>query len=72
MTIGDEEYPEDLEYDPRKKFVVFPEWMDGSQPRRSERQTFTIKKMVKKGQPLTLSGLIGPVTVLSTKTVPLD
>jgi hypothetical protein len=59
--IGDEELPDDGIADGR-----WPDWLINGAPRMSGRFTFTTNRYYKKGNPLLPSGLLGPVSVLST------
>lgn len=65
--IGDEQLPPDIEYG-RRFPTAFPDWLDGSVPRASDRQTFTLQQFYKEGDALLPSGLLGPVTIKTTIT----
>lgn len=61
--IGDEEYPDDLEWN-KKSLAKIPEWvLDGTGRKGPGRQTFTTYKFFKKGDKLLPSGLLGPVSL---------
>ena len=61
--IGDEQYPDDCEWD-GITIKSWPDWMAKGEPRPSkERVTFTTWKHYGKAAPLLPSGLLGPVTV---------
>lgn len=59
--IGDEQYPEDLEWN-KKSLAKIPKWvLDGTGRKGQGRQTFATYKFFKKGDKLLPSGLLGPV-----------
>lgn len=61
--IGDEQYPEDLEWD-KRSLTKLPQWIiDGTTRPSTERQAFATYKFFDKGAPLLDSGLIGPVSL---------
>jgi hypothetical protein len=60
--IGDEEEPWD-----GVKDGVWPEWLINGTARESKRYTFTTHRFYKKGDPLSESGLLGPVTIRTLK-----
>ena len=61
--IGDEQYPDDVEWD-GIRINAWPDWMLKGVPRPSkERVTFTTWKHWRKDSTLLPSGLLGPVTV---------
>ncbi|MES2276576.1 MAG: glycosyl hydrolase [Bacteroidota bacterium] len=61
--IGDEQYPDDLEWK-RRSLAVVPEWVKKGMPRlNSQRKAFTTYKFFAKDTPLLPSGLIGPVSL---------
>ena len=64
--IGDEQLPADVRY--KRYLTALPDWLDGSVPRDSERQTFTIQRFYDKNDRLIPSGLLGPVTIQTTTT----
>ena len=78
--IGDENLPEDSERNPAgsktNKVVVtlksWPEWVQQEKPSPTGRISFTTHRLWKKGDPLSPSGLIGPVRLipLATGTAP--
>lgn len=69
--IGDEQLPEDCEWN-GTTLKGWPDWMVKGQPRpSSERVTFTTWKHWQKGSKLQPSGLIGPVVLRSWVSVPV-
>jgi len=63
--IGDEQYPDDVEWD-GISIKKWPDWMLKGEPRPSkDRVTFTTWKHWRKGSALLPSGLLGPVTLRS-------
>jgi hypothetical protein len=71
--IGDEALPEDsVRYkDVRDKdgtLKAWPAWLTEGKPSPTGRFTFTSWRLWKKGDPLVLSGLLGPVTLVVTET----
>jgi hypothetical protein len=64
--IGDEALPAENEYDPRTKAIKrLPDWYLASQPKPAGgRATFTTWQHFTKDDPLTESGLRGPVRIL--------
>ena len=61
--IGDEQYPEDLEWN-KKSLAKVPQWViDGKGRPSTGRQTFATYKFFDKDSKLLPSGLIGPVSV---------
>jgi hypothetical protein len=71
--IGDEELPPDLNYPSfHRNLTEIPDWLDGSKPRPTERETFAITKFFYRGEKLQESGLLGPVVLKSSKLVILD
>lgn len=61
--IGDEQYPEDLEWN-KKSLAKIPQWvLDGSGRNADGRQTFATYKFFKKEDKLLQSGLLGPVKI---------
>ncbi|VGO12677.1 hypothetical protein PDESU_01230 [Pontiella desulfatans] len=68
--IGDEQYPDVLEYRGPTASVV-PDWLRNGTPRpATERKTVTLYKHLRKNSSLVDSGLIGPVRVLRPQIVP--
>jgi hypothetical protein len=76
--IGDEQHPQDSDYHEKdmgwyvnRGLKSWPEWMvSGTRRPSAERVTFTTWKHWNKQDALQPSGLIGPVTIRFTKTVP--
>ncbi len=71
--IGDEQYPDDCEWD-GSRLRAFPEWFLQGKPRPvPQRLTFTTWKHWTKGDPLRPSGLLGEVELIAVRkvTVPL-
>jgi hypothetical protein len=61
--IGDEQYPDDAEWD-RRSLVKIPQWVSEGTARPSTgRQAFATYKFFNKDAPLLPSGLIGPVSL---------
>ena len=72
QMIGDEELPADLKYPGfHRNLTEIPPWMDGSRPRPTERETFAITKFFFKGDALEESGMLGPVTLKTSRTLSL-
>ncbi len=64
--IGDEQQPEDCEWNPDGSLKAWPAWLLEGQPRPSAgRYTFTTWKHYHKDSPLLESGLLGPVQLKS-------
>jgi hypothetical protein len=69
--IGDEQHPADCKYNEKdmdwftdRSLAAWPDWMTNGKPRPSpKRITFTTWKHYKANDPLSPSGLIGPVTL---------
>jgi hypothetical protein len=61
--IGDEQLPEDSEWLNWETMKEWPDWFLNDEPRPSGRITFTAAKHYKKDDPLTSSGLLGPVRI---------
>lgn len=65
--IGDERFPDDLQWSGRSLLVV-PDWIDTDKPRpEPRRKTFTTYKVFNGSEALLPSGLLGPVTVWQLK-----
>jgi hypothetical protein len=65
--IGDEELPEDSERNPDGTLKQWPHWLMEDKPSPTARYSFTSWRLWKKGSPLQLSGLLGPVTIVTAK-----
>lgn len=63
--IGDEFLPQENNYDKWGELDKFPDWYKTNQPYSGKRNTFVAWKQYNKNSPLTESGLIGPVQVIS-------
>ena len=64
--IGDEEFPDDTGFT-TKGMAALPDWFTQNKPRpQSGRKTFTTNKYYDKGDPLMPSGLVGPVSLITT------
>ena len=62
--IGDEQYPDDCEWNGDGTLKKWPDWFLNNQPRpSSQRCTFTTWKHYLKDAPLLESGLLGPVKI---------
>jgi hypothetical protein len=68
--IGDEELPEDSDRNPDGTLKAWPTWVQEGKPSPTGRFTFTSWRLWKKGEPLVESGLIGPVTLRVSASVP--
>jgi hypothetical protein len=64
--IGDELLPEDSERNPEGTLKRWPQWLQEGKPSPAGRSTFTTWRLWKKDSPLQSSGLIGPVTIVSS------
>ena len=64
--IGDELLPEDSERNPEGTLKRWPQWLQEGKPSPTGRSTFTTWRLWKKDSPLQSSGLIGPVTIVSS------
>jgi len=64
--IGDESLPDDCERNPNGTLKKWPDWVTQGKPSPTGRFTFSSWKLWHKDEPLAESGLIGPVTVLTT------
>jgi hypothetical protein len=67
--IGDELLPEDSERDDTGMLLKWPQWLEEGKPNPTGRFTFTSWRLWKQNEPLQESGLLGPVQVLTTKTI---
>ena len=70
--IGDEQLPEDSLRNPDGTLKEWPQWVKEGKPSPAGRRTFTTWRLWKKDSPLQPSGLLGPVRLLTTKTVALN
>ena len=61
--IGDENLPEDSECNAAGTLKSWPEWGQQEKPSPTVRISFTTQRLWKKGDLLSLSGLLGPVTL---------
>jgi hypothetical protein len=67
--IGDAQLPEEVEWR-GNAIAAWPQWLVQGKPRpKTNRITFTTWRCYRKGSPLLESGLIGPVSLGSTKRV---
>ena len=67
--IGDEQLPEDCEWNSNGSLKEFPQWFLDGKPSPAGRFTFATWKHWNKDSPLLPSGLIGPVTLLPSVEV---
>ena len=70
--IGDEQLPEDSERNPNGTLKAWPQWLQEDKPSPTGRYTFTTWRLWPKDAPLQKSGLLGPVTLRSIPTVPVE
>jgi len=64
--IGDELLPDDSERNPNGTLKKWPQWLLDGKPSPTGRFTFTSWRLWAKGSPLQESGLLGPVTIITT------
>jgi len=70
--IGDEQYPEDIEWMEGKYLNKWPDWLNNPKQRpESSRVTFTTWKHWNKDDKLLPSGLIGPVSLRGATLITL-
>jgi hypothetical protein len=69
--VGDAALPDDIEW-AGKRPAKWPAWLVEGAPRKSERVTFATWLHYGPDDELDPSGLLGPVTLLSTRTVVLE
>ena len=69
--IGDQQLPEDSDRGPGGNLLKWPQWLLENKPSPTGRFTFTTWRLWGKNDPLSLSGLIGPVTLQVAKAVRL-
>ncbi len=67
--IGDEQLPEDSDRNPDGALRTWPKWLNEGKPSPTGRHAFTTWRLWKKGDSLAASGLIGPVRILTAKTI---
>jgi hypothetical protein len=68
--IGDEQLPDDCQWEEKGQLAKWPEWLTSGKERPSKsRLTFTTWKHWKKEDALQPSGLIGPVTLRPARLV---
>ena len=70
--IGDEQLPEDCKRHPGGNLVEWPKWLLEGKPSPTGRHTFTTWRHWSKDSPLMESGLLGPVKVQSSQSVPCE
>ena len=68
--IGDESLPADCELNPDGSLRTWPAWLQDGKPNPSGRFTFSTWRLWKKDEALQESGLIGPVRLLTSETIP--
>ena len=64
---GDEQLPSDAEWKDRETLVDWPEWVKNGDKSPTGNYTFTTTRHHQKDSPLMLSGLPGPVKIISKK-----
>jgi hypothetical protein len=70
--IGDEQYPDEVQWN-GASIAKWPQWLVDKQPRpENPRVAFTTWRLYTKDSPLLESGLIGPVRVMSVKSIDLS
>ncbi|HML74654.1 MAG TPA: glycosyl hydrolase [Anaerohalosphaeraceae bacterium] len=67
--LGDELLPEDSDRNANGTLKQWPQWLQDGKPSPTGRFTFTSWRLWKKGEPLQDSGLLGPVTVVTTARI---
>jgi len=71
--IGDEQYPDDCQWEEKGHMTKWPDWLvSGKERPAKERVTFSTWKHYNKDDKLQPSGLIGPVTLKCARLVPVD
>ncbi|HEX8464617.1 MAG TPA: glycosyl hydrolase, partial [Abditibacterium sp.] len=65
--IGDEQSPEDSQRNPNGTLRAWPQWVLEGKPSPTGRATFSSWRLWRAGDPLQESGLLGPVTLQSTR-----
>ena len=69
--IGDENLPEDSDRNKNGTLKSWPDWLQQGKPSPTGRISFTSWRLWKKGDPLSPSGLIGPVRLTPVEQVPV-
>jgi hypothetical protein len=69
--IGDEQLPEDSDRNPDGTLKSWPAWLNEGQPSPTGRYTFTSWRLWKNTDPLSPSGLLGPVRIHTIETIAL-
>lgn len=70
--IGDEQYPDEVEWTSDNRLKAWPDWVWSGKPRpKTNRIGFATWRMYTKDSPLFESGLIGPVVIRSAAPVAL-
>jgi hypothetical protein len=69
--IGDENLPEDSDRNKNSTLKSWPEWLQQGKPSPTGRISFTSWRLWKKGDPLSPSGLLGPVRLIPVEQVPV-
>jgi hypothetical protein len=67
---GDELLPEDSDRNPDGTLKSWPRWLTEGKPSPTGRLTFTSWRLWKKNDPLSPSGLIGPVRIQAAEKIP--
>lgn len=68
--IGDELLPDDCERNADGSLLKWPAWLQEGKPSPTGRVTFATWRLWSKTDPLQESGLIGPVRILTSETIP--
>jgi hypothetical protein len=68
--IGDESLPADSEREKNGRLKSWPQWALDGKSSPTGRHTFVTFPLWKKGEPLVDSGLLGPVTLLQSRSSP--
>jgi len=69
--IGDENLPEDSKRNTKGMLESWPEWVQQEKPSPTGRISFATHRLWKKNDPLSPSGLIGPVRLIPVEQVPV-
>jgi hypothetical protein len=67
--IGDEQLPEDSDRNPNGTLKSWPAWLNAGEPSPTGRRTFTSWRLWKKTDPLSPSGLLGPVKIHAAEQI---